>query len=312
MHPPTATKLFPKEFFDESETTPTSSNVHAFNILARVLEDPTFNLTSVPDNIPSYYSKLVKVQGEAIRAHASRWTLDEDVDLQGKIEELIWTSAVIYGVGGMEENGELNADFFLYVSPVFNTGVRHLFLSLDLILRMHLVTSSIFLFTLFSRLTRRTSQKIFLKGYLSVTLSWYVGRGRPYLDVARFFQVELGETLLSARSKESNIALTLPYNINDARLQIPHSWSPILRSALMHVDDHVPKLQRALADHASRFGDVPKGTFSDTWLKDAQLIDGSIFLRTAGLTTSRLGWIRDTLATEEGPSGEWDRRAFFK
>ncbi|KAF9555920.1 hypothetical protein CPC08DRAFT_765575 [Agrocybe pediades] len=284
MHPPTATRMIPQELFEQdvspssnTGTDPSSTaNVHALSILARVLADPAFELTSPPENIPSYFSHVVNDHGDAIRKHAAAWTLEGD--LRKKVEELIWAATVIYGVGGLEESGELNADFFL----------------------MHLVTSSVFLFNVLSRLTQRKSQELFLRGYLSVSLAYYIARGRPHLDIQSFF---------GHHTETFHTAAMIP------QLQLPEPWSRILRSAIMHMDDHVPKLQRALADHASRFGGVPRGTFTDTQLDGAEWLDGTLFLRVAGLTTLRLGGdVKETrgFSGDEVFTGEWDRRAFFK
>jgi hypothetical protein len=65
-------------------------------------------------------------------------------------------------------------------------------------------------------------------------------------------------------------------------------------------------LQRTLSEYASHFGNIPAGAFAGTELKDAELIDGTLFIRAAGLTAARLGWVR-----EGELKGSWDRRGFF-
>jgi hypothetical protein len=77
---------------------------------------------------------------------------------------------------------------------------------------------------------------------------------------------------------------------------------------LTHPDDHVPKLQRTLAEYSSHFGSTPAGYFTGTELKDAELIDGTLFVRAAGLTCGRLGWVREG----EPPLEIWDVKGFFK
>lgn len=44
-------------------------------------------------------------------------------------------------------------------------------------------------------------------------------------------------------------------------------------------------------------------------MKDAELIDGTLFIRAAGLTIARLGWVREGEPPKEG---SWDERGFFK
>lgn len=86
----------------------------------------------------------------------------------------------------------------------------------------------------------------------------------------------------------------------------PNGWHPIIQSTLTHPDDHLPKLQRSLSEYAIHFGLTPAGTFKNTELKDAELIDGTLFIRAAGLTLSRLGWVREGQAP-----GSWDSTGFF-
>ncbi|KAF9555921.1 hypothetical protein CPC08DRAFT_711593 [Agrocybe pediades] len=265
----------------DAQPAPAKDDVHAFTVLARVLADPTITPTTVPEQY-GFYRKLIADRGAAVKKYSDQWTLEGN--LQKKLEELIWTNVVIYAVGGAESSGDFNADFF----------------------HMHLVTSSIFLSSIFTHL-ERSSQVLLLRGYFSVCLGWYIGRGRPALDIARFFSNT--ETLLPSApgptptpNEAAHPSPTSPHAIT------PNPWLQILQSTLTHPDDHLPKLQRALSEHASHFGQTPKGTFVGTELKDAELIDGTLFIRAAGLTASRLGWVREGQKPLEGL---WDRRGFF-
>jgi Questin oxidase-like len=174
---------------------------------------------------------------------------------------------------------------------------------------MHLVTSSLFISSIFS-LLKRSSQELLLRGYFATCLVWYIGRGRPELDIARFFK---NATTLHpvppgpkpTPHKDVSPSATSPYALT------PDPWLPIIQSSLTHPDDHLPKLQRALAEYSSHFGSTPAGYFSGTELKDAELIDGTLFVRVAGLTAGRLGWVREG----EPPSSllyMWDVRGFHK
>ena len=172
---------------------------------------------------------------------------------------------------------------------------------------MHLVTSSIFLSTIFVHL-KRSSQILFLKGYFSICLGYYISRGKPQLDVARFFSN--ADTLLPVAPgpKPTPNAAAHP-SPDSVHAVTPDPWLPIIQSTLTHPDDHLPKLQRALAEYASHFGSTPAGTFAGTELKGSEFIDGTLFIRAAGLTESRLGWVREGQAPLEGV---WDRHGFFK
>lgn len=56
-----------------------------------------------------FYKETVETLGDSIRKYVDEWTLDGD--LEKKLEDLIWTNTLIYGVGGAEAP-TFNADFF--------------------------------------------------------------------------------------------------------------------------------------------------------------------------------------------------------
>ena len=168
---------------------------------------------------------------------------------------------------------------------------------------MHFVTSSFFLSSIFSLLTRK-SQELLLRGYFATCLVWYIGHGRAELDIARFFTntATLHPTPPGPKPtphKDVSPSPTSPFALT------PNPWLAIMQSTLTHPDDHLPKLQRALAEYSSHFGSTPAGYFAGTELKDAELIDGTLFVRVAGLTCERLGWVREG----EAPL-EWDTKGF--
>lgn len=124
VHPAEATQLHPATWW----TTPTDTlssrfasavniwgegkadkkDVHAFTVLARLLADPALAPTKVPD-MYGFFAETVRTHGESITKYVDQWTLGGD--LQKKLEELIWTNALIYGVGGSKAP-TFNADFF--------------------------------------------------------------------------------------------------------------------------------------------------------------------------------------------------------
>jgi hypothetical protein len=256
----------------------TKTGTHAFTILARILADPGLEIER-PKEVALSYADALHKTGDAVREYVDQWDLTGD--LQKKLEELLWTNVLIYGVGGSEKGGNFNADF----------------------LYMHLVTSSLFLPSIFS-LLKRSSQELLLRGYFATCLLWYIGNGRPELDIARFFgnvatlhPVPPGPK--PTPHKDASPSPTSPHTIT------PDPWLPIIQSTLTHPDDHLAKLQRALAEYSSHFGSTAAGYFSGTELKDAELIDGTLFVRVAGLTAGRMGWVR-----EGEPSSTWDFKGF--
>ena len=93
-----------------------------------------------------------------------------------------------------------------------------------------------------------------------------------------------------------------------------YAWLSLLQSTLMHPDDHVPKCQRSLAHFAALFGSRQQGAFKalaevadpNARLEGAELLDGTLFLRVAGLTAERVGWMR-----EGQENGGWDFEGFL-
>ncbi|KAF8804077.1 hypothetical protein BYT27DRAFT_7107925 [Phlegmacium glaucopus] len=257
------------------------TGTHAFTILGRILADPRLDLEK-PRDEGMIYTNVLDKAADVLREYVDQW--NPTGDLQKKLEELLWTNVLIYGVCGSEGNGNFNADFF----------------------HMHFVTSSLFLSSIFS-LLKRSSQELLLRGYFAICLIWYIARGRPEVDIARFFGNAATLHPIPPGPKPTPHKDVSPSPTSSYAI-IPNPWLPIIQSTLTHPDDHLPKLQRALAEYSSRFGSTPAGYFKGTELKDAELIDGTLFVRVAGLTAGRLGWVREG----EPPLGSWDRRGFFK
>ena len=168
---------------------------------------------------------------------------------------------------------------------------------------MHLVTSSIFLPSLAANLSPN-SQVTFLRSYFSVSVSWWIARGRPKLDIEGFFSnttshpIPLGKYPPPQKwylpSASSRLATT------------PNAWLPIIQQALVHPDDHLCKFQRALAHYDQLYGGMKKGAWKDKGAKfpSIELLDGTLFVRAAGLTADRMGRESDDVPA-------WDRHGFY-
>lgn len=169
---------------------------------------------------------------------------------------------------------------------------------------MHLVTSSLFLSEVFAEVPHH-SQAALLRSYFAVCLGWFIGRGRPQLDIAGFFS-DPDTAHPSAPGPQPTPHEGVNPSPSAPEAVTPNGWNPIIQSTLTHPDDHLPKLQRSLSEYAIHLGLTPAGTFKNTELKDAELIDGTLFIRAAGLTLSRLGWVREGQAP-----GAWDTTGFF-
>ncbi|KAF8915710.1 hypothetical protein CPB85DRAFT_1374947 [Mucidula mucida] len=248
--------------------------VHVFDIMARILKDEKFK---APPDAVNFYSETMASHSSTIIDYANQWTLnlDDPHDVHRKIEQLQWMNSFVYGVSGFNaKEKEFFADFFL----------------------MHLVTSSLFLPSFVAYLTP-PSQKLLLRGYFTISLAWWISR-RPRsfnLDVTKFF------SSTPAMPKQSSFAFEPPKWALVPGSDSVNRWFPIVQDAILHPDDHLCKLQRALVHFAETYG-TRKGELEGTELEGAGSVDGSLFVRTAGLTAKAMGRV---IGDDEGLG--WDR-----
>lgn len=303
-----ADPLFPAELFETSpggltsrfsafmlSSVPAAKEIHALTVLARVAKDDTFAPSNVKLPVPSgedenSVDRVVRIGGQKLVEYTGAWmksvTPDKDV-LRKKFEEVVWMNAIAYGVGGYagrnqgeDENKEFNGDFFY----------------------MHLVTSSLMTISLLNTLSP-ASASLLLRTYFIFSLVLYVARGRPPLPIADFYAATT-----TAPSPPSSPTLkpadeTLPPS------ETPNPWLPILQTTLVHPNEHLCKAQRALYHYAETLGGTPAGHFTGIvkGLDGAEKLDGSLFVRIAGLTANRLGWMR-----EGQTKRTWDNGGFFE
>lgn len=96
---------------------------------------------------------------------------------------------------------------------------------------------------------------------------------------------------------------------------MPNPWYPILENALVHPNEHLCKVQRALAHWGTLYSHREAGFVMESLYKDGvdvdpnyAYLDGSVFLRVAWLTSAALGWVN----RGEKNSEEWNYQAFEK
>ncbi|KAG2031137.1 hypothetical protein BDR03DRAFT_928361 [Suillus americanus] len=152
---------------------------HTFSILAKIMQDSKF----APKEIKKYFKDfdgLMSEHGDTIWRYAEQWTIDpsQPGEIERKMEECIWTSTILYTIGGWNKDRGLRADFFF----------------------MHLVTSSLFLPSLLPYLPQ-DSQVLLLRGYFASTLGWWITRGFPRLDIQGFLSAT---SHISSETKVAN------------------------------------------------------------------------------------------------------------
>ncbi|KAJ3730570.1 hypothetical protein C8R42DRAFT_650555 [Lentinula raphanica] len=265
-----------------------ASSLHAFTILARVMEDPALEIKNIDVNdVLAFLGDNGGEKSKILRQYADQWSLDstDPKDIERRIQDLQWMNVLIYTVAGFQrlKSGEFRADFFL----------------------MHLVTTSLFLPSFVAYLTP-SSQETLLRSYLGISLAIYVARGRPKINPAPLFEVEMDDPILDPMLDFRPPLMKLPSSTRE-----PNLWLPVIERAILHPDDHLAKFQRAVAHYANLYGYTPKGYFNDGLgieLTGAEQIDGTLFARAGALTQRRLG--RDR-GGQTLPS-YWDFKGFYK
>ncbi|KAK0475762.1 hypothetical protein IW261DRAFT_1340047 [Armillaria novae-zelandiae] len=232
-----------------------NSETHAFDILARVLKDSTLKFPDTSD--PEFFAYTLRDNGKTLLGYTNQWTLGPK-DVDRKIEELQWMNTILYAIVGFRPGKKFYADFF----------------------HMHLVTSSLFLPSFAAYLTP-PSQVLLLRSYMAVSLAWWVARGRPGFDIPRFFDAPL--------AYHDPEPTPTPWDLPS----MPNPWFAIIQQAVVHPDDHLCKIQRALVHYATRYGGRAHGRpdFSRTELGGAGELDGTLFLRAAQLTARHFEYV---------------------
>lgn len=92
-----------------------STDTHAFTILARILDNPELgNIVNKEGPGIVMYLDTIEKHGDTLMKHVKDWHLDASNPqaVLRKIEELVWTNVLMYGVGGWKSGIDFNADFF--------------------------------------------------------------------------------------------------------------------------------------------------------------------------------------------------------
>ncbi|PFH50516.1 hypothetical protein AMATHDRAFT_144896 [Amanita thiersii Skay4041] len=230
---------------------------------------------------------------EEIKRMCSKFVVDatlSSAEFDAKIQECFWTATLLLCATG-RQGREPRLDFFL----------------------MHLVTSSLFLPSYFRFLQNPSHKASLLKAYIPVMLLYILARGRPRIDP---------DLLMSYKSTpRPPVHLGLAAGkgaIGDPNNDLNYNpWPPIVGSVLHAPDSHVLKAIRSLIYAAKKYGDVPPGgaigsfkTVSGTDTKTethkgTAKMDGTIFVRAAGMVLDYMGWVGHGQAARD----DWDRSA---
>jgi hypothetical protein len=174
---------------------------------------------------------------------------------------------------------------------------------------MHLVTSSLFLPCIAGHL-QPASQELLLRSFVAVMFGWFIARGKPAPDIKAFFSdTQTEKSLITPAPTHSGPSYALP----DRSKASPNPWTEIVRLGILVPDEHAHKLQRSLQHYAQSYGTREAGFFASTELKDADKLDGTLFVRAANLSAYRLN--KPPVILKAG-GGElefyFDRRGYYQ
>jgi len=243
-----------------------------------------------PDALLSARIRGAVSEGRAdeIKRICSQFNIDTssgDQEFDSKVEEIIWTVTLLLCATG-RPGREPRLDFFL----------------------MHLVTSSLFLPSYLRVLQNPVHKASILRAYLPGMIVLSLARGRPRINTE----------LLMSYTATARPPLSLPSPgegaIGDPREDGDYNpWSAIIGGTLHASDSHVVKTIRSLVYATQKYGDTrPGGAIGAFSTKDGKethkgmaKVDGSIFVRAAGMVTDYIGWSGHGQAQKK----DWDRSA---
>ncbi|KAI0372204.1 hypothetical protein BV20DRAFT_1050960 [Pilatotrama ljubarskyi] len=224
---------------------------------------------------------------EEIRRLSALWQIDTrcgQPELDDKVQELLWTATLLL-VGSGRRGRKPRLDFFL----------------------MHMLNASLFVPSLLAAIPTMESKATLLRSLVPVLLIYLTVRGRPRIDP---------ELVMSYTDtpRPPNEQLPEPDKsaIGNPRDAVDFNpWPTIIASVVYAPDAHTVKAIRALYYAAQKYGRNPPGSAIgafDTEGRETHAgiakVDGSIFVRAAGVVMDALGWV-----THGQKEGSWDRSA---
>ncbi|KAK7046390.1 hypothetical protein R3P38DRAFT_2873562 [Favolaschia claudopus] len=228
-------------------------------------------------------------RGAELKRIYAKWSIDTsltgsalDQEIADKIEECFWQATLLLAATG-KPNRAPRPDFFL----------------------MHVLTSAICLPSLLSILPDPVHKAQLLQGYARSSALYILIRGRPRIDIPLL----MSYTEFPAPPKGTPPGSSSALGAKPGEETNP--WLAIIENSLHHKDAHVMKVVRTLYYCAVKYGDrkageaigVKDGEGNETHV-GAGKMDGTVFVRAAGVVTDRLGWV-----AYGGKEGEWDRSA---
>ena len=225
---------------------------------------------------------------EEIRRLSSLWQIDlsrGQTELDEKVEEIVWTATLLLA-GSSRRGRKPRLDFYL----------------------MHILNASLFLPSLLAAIPTMESKATLLRTLVPVILIYLTVRGRPRIDAE--LAMSFTDTPRPPRCTSRSGSDTSSHATAEQSDADYNPWPSIVSSVLHAPDAHTLKAVRALYYAAQRYGRTPPGGVIgayDTAGRETHPgmagVDGSIFVRTAGVVMDTLGWV-----SHGQKEGTWDRR----
>lgn len=261
-------------------------------ILRQVYDSPILKPVMPYDPNAVIYARLKDAMSEGrpqeIRRVCSQLYIDEekgDEELDAKVEECIWAATLLMFATGREGH-KPRLDFFL----------------------MHLLTSSFFFRPFFKVLKNTTHKANLIRAFVPGIALVVLIRGRPVIKPELLMSYTDTPRPPSSALSPDKTSLGNPMNDEDY-----NPWPALVTSSLHAPDSHLLKSMRTLILAAREYGDTPPGRAIGVFavgedtetLPGTSKLDGSVFVRAAGILMDYMGWV--THGQSARP--DWDRSA---
>ncbi|EJU04191.1 hypothetical protein DACRYDRAFT_20805 [Dacryopinax primogenitus] len=209
-----------------------------------------------------------------------------EADLAGKVEECMWLATLLTFATG-KKGRKTRLDFFM----------------------MHTLTSSLFLAPTLAALKTPEYKVAYLQCWLRGAIMFVILRGRPRIDP----ELLMSYTAFPQPSRGSQSAQASKDAVGQpGKADQKNPWMQLLASVLYTPDSHTIKVMRSLVAAEQQYGTTPPGGVIGAFEEDgktethagAAKLDGSVFVRAAGVLMDTLGWV--DYGQKEG---DWDRSA---
>lgn len=263
-------------------------------ILRQVYESPILKPVMPYDPNAIIYARLKAVMADGrpqeIRRICSQFYIDEtagDAEFDAKVEECIWVSTLLMFATG-REGRKPRLDFFL----------------------MHLVTSSFFFKPFLKVLRNPTHKANLLRAFVPGIVLVSIVRGRPVIKPELLMTYTDKPRPPTSTPSPTPDATSIGSPLVDADY---NPWPALIDSSIYAPDSHVLKTMRTLVYAAREYGDTSLGgaigativNSSKETLTGTNKLDGSVFVRAAGILMDYMGWVTHGQSARE----DWDRSA---